>query len=86
MTHETLMPMTMRPRTQTAILLKNPLANSPMTKGLEVKQRVGMMAKGSMMDMTVLRKSLRKVAVCMPIQKRTSAERKHCQRHNGPRV
>ena len=66
--------MVMRPRTQTTILLKNPLANSPMMKGLEVKQRVGMMAKGSMMDMTVLRKSLRKVAVCMSVQKRTNAE------------
>ena len=71
-----LMQMTMRERAQTAILLKKPLANSPMTKGLEVKHRVGMMAKGSMMDMTVLRKSLRKVAVCMSVQKRTSAAKK----------
>ena len=61
---------------QNKLLLKNPLANSPMTKGLEVKQRVGMMAKGSMMAMTVLRKSLRKVAVCISVQKRTSAEKK----------
>ena len=71
-----LMQMTMRERTQTAILLKSPLANSPMTKGLEVKQRVGMIAKGSMMDMTVLRMSFRKVAVCMSVQKSTSAKKK----------
>ena len=47
-----------------------------MTKGLEVKQRVGMIAKGSMMDMTVLRMSFRKVAVCMSVQKSTSAKKK----------
>ena len=69
-----LMQMTMRERTQTAILLNSPLANSPMTKGLEVKQRVGMMAKGSMIDITVFRMSLRKVAVCMSVQKSTGAE------------
>ena len=67
-----LMQMTTTDRRQTAILLKIPFANSPMMKGLEVKQSVGMMAKGSWMDITVLIRSLRKVAVFISVQARTT--------------
>ena len=71
-----LMQMTTTDRRQTAILLKIPLANSPMMKGLEVKQRVGMMAKGNWIDITVFSRSLRKVAVLMSVHARTATGKK----------
>ena len=58
---------------KTQILLTVELANWPMMKLLEEKQRAGMMANGSWMAITMLKKSFSIVTVDMSAQKRTMA-------------